>query len=115
SDCQNITRFRERDQERLIPVNWVGMSQPRYLAPIVITARDRPGLIRDLATVISDCGINLVAVNSRSPSGRERAVITATLEVYDPDQILRLFARLERIKDVLQVERDLGKPGKAPV
>jgi len=115
ADCQNIVRFRERDSERLITVNWVGMNQPRYLAPIVISARDRPGLIRDLATVISDCGINLVSVNSRSQSSRERALITATLEVYDLEQIERLFVRLERIKDVLQVERDLGKPGKAPV
>jgi GTP diphosphokinase / guanosine-3',5'-bis(diphosphate) 3'-diphosphatase len=111
-DCQNITRFRKRDSERLIHVNWVSMSQPRYLAPIIITARDRPGLIRDLATVISDCGLNLMSVNSHSHNGREQVLITVTLEVTDPEQVQRLFVRLERVKDVLHVERDLGKTGK---
>jgi GTP pyrophosphokinase len=115
SDCQNITRFRERDRERLIHVSWVGMSQPRYLAPILVTARDRSGLIRDLATVISDCAINLISINSRSHNGREQVLVTATLEVYDLEQIQRLFTRLERVKDVLQVERDLGKSSNAPV
>ncbi len=114
SDCRNIARFRERDRERLIHVNWVGMSQPRYLAPIVITAQDRPGLIRDLATVISDCNINLVSVNSHSHNGREQVMVTTTVEVYDLEQIQRLFTRLERVKDVLHVERDLGKSNKTP-
>jgi GTP pyrophosphokinase len=113
-DCQNITRFRERDRERLIHVNWVGMNQPRYLAPIVITARDRPALIRDLATVITDCNINLVAVNSHSHSGHEQVIVTTTVEVSDLEQIQRLFTRLERVKDVLHVERDLGKSSKTP-
>jgi len=90
------------------------MNQPRYLAPIVITARDRSGLIRDLATVISDCNINLVAVNSHSHSGHEQVIVTTTVEVYDLEQIQRLFTRLERVKDVLHVERDLGRSSKTP-
>src|SRR5262249_7261518 len=50
ADCRNISRYRERDRERLVNVSWTSMGQQRYLAPILITARDRSGLIRDIAT-----------------------------------------------------------------
>src|SRR6266496_1907297 len=110
ADCQNIARHRERDRERIVAVNWVSMSQPRYLAPVIITARDRTGLIRDIAAVVADVGVNLVLISSHSHKNRELVVVTATLEIDSLDQMQRLFTRLEKIKDVIHVERDLGKP-----
>jgi GTP pyrophosphokinase len=89
------------------------MSQPRYMAPVIITARDRPGLIRDIATVVSDVGVNMMLVNSRVGTNRESVVISTTLEIDGLEQIHRLFARLEKVKDVVKVERDLGKSNKA--
>ncbi|MBV9257019.1 MAG: bifunctional (p)ppGpp synthetase/guanosine-3',5'-bis(diphosphate) 3'-pyrophosphohydrolase, partial [Ktedonobacteraceae bacterium] len=96
ADCQNIARFRKQDRERIVAVNWVGMSQPRYLAPILITARDRAGLIRDVAAVITDASINLMSINSHAHKNREQVLITATLEVDNLDQLHRLFMRLEK-------------------
>jgi GTP pyrophosphokinase len=74
----------------------------------VITARDRQGLLRDIAAVTSELGINVVSVNTPFRSG-EQAVIAATLEINDLGQLQRVIARIERIKDVFQVTRDLGK------
>jgi GTP diphosphokinase / guanosine-3',5'-bis(diphosphate) 3'-diphosphatase len=108
ADCQNIALYRKQDRERLINVSWTGMSQSSYLAPIVITARDRQGLLRDIAAVTSELGINVVSVNTPFRSG-EQAIIAATLEISDLDQLQRAFARFERIKDVFQVARDLGR------
>jgi GTP diphosphokinase / guanosine-3',5'-bis(diphosphate) 3'-diphosphatase len=108
ADCRNISRYRERDRERLINVSWEAMSQQRYLAPIIITARDRPALIRDIATIVSEAGVNMTSVSSSVSGGQEVVLISATLEVESLDQMERLFARLERIKDVRHVERDLG-------
>lgn len=109
TDCQNIALFRKQDQERLIAVSWLGMSQSSYLAPIVITARDRAGLIRDIAAVVSELNVNLVSVSSHAGSGQGKVVITATLEINDLEQMQRIFTRLERVKDVFQVARDLGR------
>ncbi len=46
ADCKNIERYRERDRERLVNVGWTTMGYQRYLAPVMMTARDRPGLIQ---------------------------------------------------------------------
>ncbi len=113
ADCHNLNRYREREQERIINVSWQGMTQTRYLAPVVIQARDRSGLIRDIATVVSDVGVNMTSVSTHISASRsknhELVIVNATLEVNDMDQVQRLFARLEKIKDVIHVERDLGK------
>ena len=112
ADCKNINRYRERERERLVNVSWTTMGYQRYLAPILITARDRSGLIRDIATVVSEVGVNMTSVSSNVGAGKEVALINATLEVDSMDQLFRVFARLERIKGVLHVERDLGKDNK---
>ena len=109
ADCGNINRYRERDRERLVNVSWTSMSQQRYLAPIIITARDRSGLIRDIATVVSEAGVNMTSVGSNVSGGQEIVVINATLEIESLDQLYWLFGRLEKIKNVLHMERDLGK------
>jgi GTP pyrophosphokinase len=43
---------------------------------------------------------------------RETVLINVTVEVDSLDQLTRLFARLERVKNILKVERDLGKSSK---
>jgi GTP diphosphokinase / guanosine-3',5'-bis(diphosphate) 3'-diphosphatase len=40
------------------------------------------------------------------------AVINATLEIDGLEQMQRVFARLEKVKGVIHVERDLGKSKK---
>ncbi len=114
SDCRNLKRLREQEQERLINVSWSGMSLTRYLVPVVIHAHDRSGLIRDIAAAVSDAGVNMTSVSSRTSAAsrggnRGLVVINATLEISNMDQMQRLFPRLEKIKDVSHVERDLGK------
>src|SRR5216683_834215 len=113
ADCKNIDRYRERDRERLVNVSWTTIGYQHYLAPVVITARDRSGLIRDIAAVVSEIGVNMASVSSNVAVGKEIAVISATLEIDGLEQMQRVFARLEKVKGVIQVERDLGKHKKS--
>ncbi|MBV9691289.1 MAG: bifunctional (p)ppGpp synthetase/guanosine-3',5'-bis(diphosphate) 3'-pyrophosphohydrolase [Ktedonobacteraceae bacterium] len=108
ADCWNVSRYRQSDQERVIDVSWVSMSQPHYRAPVVIVAHDRPGLIRDIATVVSEIGVNMTTVTTHLNSKHE-VFINATLEIDGVEQMYRLFAHLEKVRDVVHVERELGK------
>jgi guanosine-3',5'-bis(diphosphate) 3'-pyrophosphohydrolase len=112
ADCKNIGRYRERDRERLVNVSWTTIGYQHYLAPVVITARDRSGLIRDIAAVVAEIGVNMASVSSNVSMGKEMAVINATLEIDGLEQMQRVFARLEKVKGVIHVERDLGKSKK---
>jgi GTP pyrophosphokinase len=112
TDCQNIGRYRERERERLVSVSWTNMGKQRYLAPVVIIARDRAGLIRDIATVVSETGVNMTSVSSNVSGGKEIALISLTLEIESMEQLQRVFTKVEKVKGVRHVERDLGKSKK---
>src|SRR5712691_10718280 len=109
SDCRTLRRYRGHEAERLIEVNWLQIEPQHYLAPIIIIAHDRAGLLRDVTAVVADAGINLTAVASTTNASLQKAVITATLEITAMDQIEPIFERLQQIKNVVSVSRDLGR------
>ena len=109
ADCRNIERYRQRERERLVSVSWVSMGQQRYLAPVIITARDRPGLIHDIAAVVSELSVNMTSVSTNVSSSRQLATINVMLEIESLEQLQRLIVRIERVKDVHHAERDMGK------
>ena len=110
-DCRTLRR-RGHEVERLVDVNWLQIEPQHYLAPIIIIAHDRAGLLRDVAGVVADAGINMTAVASTTNISLQKAVITATLEIKAVDQIEPIFERLQQIKNVVSVSRDVGRrPG----
>jgi len=109
TDCRTLRRRREYTRERFVEVNWLQIEPQPYLAPIIIIAHDRAGLLRDVAAVVADAGINMTAVASTTNASLQKAVITATLEIEAIDQIEPIFKRLLQIKNVVSVARDLGR------
>nr|BBH94345.1 (p)ppGpp synthetase [Thermogemmatispora argillosa] len=107
-DCRTLQRFRERVKGRIFDLDWSQVKTQSYLAPITIVARDRAGLLRDVAAVVSDAGINMTAVSSTTNPALQKAVITATMEIQSVDQIERIFKRLLQVKSVVSVRRNLG-------
>lgn len=107
--CRNIGRYREREGERLIPVSWMSMVQQHYLAPVIITARERSGLMRDIALAVSEVNVPMTSASANASADKEFVFISATLEIDGLEQMGRVFAKLERVKNVTDVERDLGK------
>jgi GTP diphosphokinase / guanosine-3',5'-bis(diphosphate) 3'-diphosphatase len=104
-----LRRYRGNEAGRLVEINWLQVEPQHYLAPIIIIAHDRAGLLRDVAGVVAGAGINITAVASTTNASLQKAVITATLEIAAIDQIEPIFERLKQIKNVVSVSRDLGR------
>lgn len=100
-DC----RVPHRSRVRLVEVNWLQIETQRYLAPITIIARDRAGLLRDIAAVVSDSGINMTAVASSTNTASHKAIISATLEIDSLDMLDRISKRLQQVRNVISVGR----------
>jgi GTP pyrophosphokinase len=109
SDCRALRRYREQARDRFVKVNWLQIEPQIYQAPITIVARDRAGLLRDVAAVVADAGINMTAVSTSTNASLQKAVITATLEIEAVEQIERIFKRLRQVKNVVSVGRTLSK------
>lgn len=104
ADCVNVKN--EDEAERLVHVEW-GPAPASYQVSIRVEAIDREGLLRDVATCVADEKINLAAAGAATHKDHT-ATITATLEVTSVEQLSRVLSKIERIRDVLSVERDLG-------
>ena len=108
SNCQ-VLRRQQDNTHSSVDLNWHMISPDYYQTPITIVAHDRSGLLRDVAAVVSDAGINMTAVTSATNTAAQKATITATLEISAEtsvlDQIERLLRRLRQVKNVVTVER----------
>jgi len=101
------TVVNERDVHRLIDVEWDAPAQQTYPIAIRIEAYDRTGLLSDITNVVAEHKVNILAANvSTTPD--HTATVHATLQVASVAQLARLLSRLERLKDVYTVQRELG-------
>ena len=105
SDCVNIRNA--TDADRLVEVEWETGARQVYPVSIKIEAWDRTGLLRDIAGVIAESKINLSGADVQVYDDRT-AVISTIVEIQNLTQLSRLLERLEGVRDVHTVARDLS-------
>ncbi|HZU11578.1 MAG TPA: bifunctional (p)ppGpp synthetase/guanosine-3',5'-bis(diphosphate) 3'-pyrophosphohydrolase [Chloroflexota bacterium] len=103
TDCPRIQS--ERETERLVQVEWGPQGEQQlYPVSIVIEAWDRAGLLRDIAIAVSEERVSMASATAEAHADG-RAIVTSTLRIAGIDQLSRVFARIERVKGVLDVRR----------
>ncbi len=103
--CPTVTN--EREVTRLIEVEWESEPTQTYPIAIRVEAFDRTGLLNDITQVVAENKVNIVAANV-GVSQDHTAVVTATIQVHSVSQLARVMTRIENLKDVISVTRDLG-------
>jgi GTP pyrophosphokinase len=102
-DCPNI--LSRSDRERFIQVDWGSAKRQTYPVKVEVSAYDRGGLLRDIASVVAEEKASMSAVNARTEKKDNTAVFTATLEIEDIEQLSRILTRIYRLPNVLEVRR----------
>jgi GTP pyrophosphokinase len=103
SDCYNV--LHEDDKERLVDVEW-GRTGEMYPVAVHIEAWDRVGLLRDLSTLVSDEKVNMMGVRTEHEDDRTTHVYI-TLATTGVAQLSRLMAKMESVRGVITVNRQL--------
>jgi guanosine-3',5'-bis(diphosphate) 3'-pyrophosphohydrolase len=101
------TVVNEREVSRLIDVEWEAAPAQTYPIAIRVEAYDRTGLLNDITQVVAENKVNIVAAGV-NVSPDHTAVVTATLQVASVSQLARVMGRIEQLKDVIAVQRDLA-------
>jgi GTP pyrophosphokinase len=107
SDCKNLVNLSEPDRQRLTPVTWAADPAHYYRVPVRVDALDRVGLVRDLSTMIADEHINMGDFRTLAAGTRGVITILFTIEVGSVEQLSRILARVQTIRDILEVRRDV--------
>jgi GTP pyrophosphokinase len=101
------TVINEREIPRLIEVEWESAPAQSYPIAIRVEAYDRTGLLNDITQVVAENKVNIVAA-AVHVNPDHTAIVTATLQVASVSQLAKVMGRIEGLKDVLSVQRDLG-------
>ena len=104
SDCPNVLNL--RDKERLISVEWSTSDAQSYPVPVVITAYDREGLMRDIGAAVADEHINVrnVTVDTQN----HIATFSLIMEVHSTTHLSRILEKLERLPNVIETRRTIS-------
>jgi GTP pyrophosphokinase len=108
ANCPNIQRTLSKGANRIIDVSWTVQQERSYPVKMQIVAYDRQGLLRDVASLVSDEHVNIADVSVVTGQKENIAVITATLDVRNATQLARLMTKLDRLPNVREVTRKLG-------
>jgi (p)ppGpp synthase/HD superfamily hydrolase len=105
-ECPNVSSL--KDSERLIEVDWGNTEPAISRVKIRVQAYDRAGLLRDITEIINEEHINLEDASAVTARQDNLAIITATLEVRDAEQLSRVLSRIDRLPNVVSVKRQTG-------
>ena len=103
-DCSGIRN--EDEQERIVKVEW-GAVQELYPVRVKMKAYDRVGLLRDVTVLVSEEKVNIASVITREHADGT-VTMELTLHTTGLDQLGKLFAKLEGVRSVTSVTRDLS-------
>jgi guanosine-3',5'-bis(diphosphate) 3'-pyrophosphohydrolase len=102
TSCPNVQNLLYQ-VERRIDVEWGGATGSTYPVTLLIRAQDRPGMLADITTVISEAGSNIRTLGSHPDNLHAR--IDLTLEIAERRQLERIIANIRKISGVFGVER----------
>lgn len=101
-DCANVQNI--TDNSRVVDVSWQHDEGANYSASIEVLALDKPNVIADVATRISESKLNMSYLNARSTKDGD-AVLDITVDISDIRELERLIEKLKRVKNVFDVYR----------
>lgn len=105
TDCLNYQKSLELDDKnRWINVSWASNITEPYTTTIVISSKDRGGLVLDIATVLNSISAKVRTLSAREFSGN--ALISVTLEVHSVADLRYIMGRLLSVPGVNDVSRN---------
>lgn len=105
-DCLNYLRQRAdgNDEDRWINVSWASVTTDLYPAMLRILAKERSGLIMDIATVLNALNAKVRSLSARDvANGKSTAGVM--VEVRDLDELRSIINKLNAIPGVIEVRR----------
>ena len=104
-DCSNVTSIKKQSPDRLIDVNWNIKKAVNFQVELEVEALDRVKLLKDVSTVISDSGVNIISANVATTKDGFAACrfIVEIGNIAHLDNILKNIKRVDAVFDAYRV------------
>lgn len=102
TDCPNVIAM--RDENRMIDVRWASAGRKAYPVDLAIQAIDGDGLLIQIANVIAESKLPLLAINARKTRDNY-GLFDLTVQITEREDLERLIRKLHKVENVLDVSR----------
>lgn len=107
ADCPNVKTL-EAEKGRILPAEWSAGGSGRFVAGIVIKAKDQGVALSVLTSVVSDMRLMITGVNSRFDKNKD-AVIEANIRLNGKEDIDLLIKKIRADECITEVFRTATK------
>ena len=103
SDCTNAAAL-SGQPERLVDVEWDAAATTAVLVAVQVEALDRPRLLRDVTSILSDNQVNILACTTSTGTDRI-AIQRFEFDLADPAHLERILRELKGVDSVYDAYR----------
>ena len=104
SACRNALSAR-KSPEKLLDVHWEHEIGVVFPVEVAIHARNRRGVLANVAAVFSDMGANIDNISVEDRDGKY-SVLHVTVDVSDRRHLAKIMRRVRRVNSVAKIQRD---------
>ena len=104
-DCSNILHASDKQRQRFLVVTWGSATRDHYVVDLLIKAFDRPGLLRDVTSLLSNEKAHVYALQTETNKQENITYIKLTVEIDGLNGLSRLLSKLGQIPNVLEARR----------
>jgi GTP diphosphokinase / guanosine-3',5'-bis(diphosphate) 3'-diphosphatase len=109
--CPNVAGL-SLQPERLIDVSWDTSPSDSHVVDVEIEALDRPGLLQDIMSVLSEQKTNATSVTARVKRDRT-ATIACSLQIRDLNHLSSILGKVNKVRDVRTAYRVTKREARA--
>jgi GTP pyrophosphokinase len=106
SDCSNAEALSERNNDRIIEVEWDASGEGVFRATLEVLAFDRSRLLVDITQAVSEHRLNIVAARTATTADRVSRM-TFDIELADPSHLETLINSIRMLDGVFDAYRVL--------
>jgi len=99
--CKNLPSL--ENENRFINVDWDVAAKTSFIVRMKIITEDRKNILRDITESISSMSMNIKSIDMRSQDGMGSCILI--LETRDTRQLARLKKQIQKIPNVIDIER----------
>ena len=105
-DCKNYLKSIETPEEadRWINVEWANSEEDVYSTALMITARERSGIVMDIATILNTMKVRMTSLTAKDVAGGITTV-SVVIEVKNRDELSTAISRLSALSGLLDIRR----------
>lgn len=108
-DCKNYLKSLEIKEEagRWVRVAWANSETDIYATALYIAARERSGIVMDIATILNALKIRMTSLSAKDVEGGITSV-SIVIEIKNQEELNSAIARLSAISGVVSIKRSDG-------